>query len=211
MESLLVLGIAASAVICGAWLIMLIRQANSFGRKSPSAPPQGKAVEGVRYALGRGLLPWEKESTRLHLVTYAAGYLYHFGIFAAFLWLTAQIFSLPLGKTGMGFLRVIIGLGLLCGLGLFIKRGLLLKMRRISCPDDFVANGLVDLFLGLSLLTTFESGLRLLLYAATILLLLYIPFGKIRHCLFFFFSRSFFGRFFGRRGVLPPSKKFYVP
>jgi hypothetical protein len=31
----------------------------------------------------------------------------------------------------------------------------------------------------------------------------YVPLGKIRHCLYFFFSRTFFGKFFGRRAVYP--------
>jgi len=31
----------------------------------------------------------------------------------------------------------------------------------------------------------------------------YVPLGKIRHCLYFFFSRLFFGKFFVRRSVFP--------
>jgi hypothetical protein len=42
-------------------------------------------------------------------------------------------------------------------------------------------------------------GLFLLLGAAT---LVAIPFTKIRHCFYYFFSRYFFGLFYGRRGVL---------
>ena len=37
-----------------------------------------------------------------------------------------------------------------------------------------------------------------------VLLLAYAPLGKIRHCLFFFTTRSAFGTFFGRRGTYPP-------
>jgi hypothetical protein len=37
-------------------------------------------------------------------------------------------------------------------------------------------------------------------------LFLYLPFGKIRHCVFFFSTRYHFGAFFGRRGVLPPAE-----
>ena len=38
----------------------------------------------------------------------------------------------------------------------------------------------------------------------SIALAVYVPLGKIRHCLFFFPTRYFFGSYFGRRGVLPP-------
>ena len=40
-------------------------------------------------------------------------------------------------------------------------------------------------------------------YLVSAAMLIYLPLGKIRHCLYFFFSRTFFGKFFGRRGVLP--------
>jgi hypothetical protein len=41
--------------------------------------------------------------------------------------------------------------------------------------------------------------------AAAIVLLLYVPLGKIRHCLFFFATRYHTGIYFGRRGTLPPA------
>jgi hypothetical protein len=40
------------------------------------------------------------------------------------------------------------------------------------------------------------------MYAVSAVTLFYVPLGKIRHCLYFFFSRRFFGLFVGRRAVL---------
>jgi hypothetical protein len=37
-------------------------------------------------------------------------------------------------------------------------------------------------------------------------MLIYIPFSKIRHLIYFFFSRFFFGVRFGWRGILEWSK-----
>ena len=148
-------------------------------------------------------MPWEKESARRHLMTYAGGFVYHFGIFAALSWLFFQIMSLNVGEFMTGALGILTGAGLLAGLGLFVKRGLRPMMRSISCPDDYVANLLVDIFLGTALVSMFVPELKTVLYAVTMLLLLYIPLGKIRHCIFFFYSRIMFGRFFGRRGVFP--------
>jgi hypothetical protein len=34
-------------------------------------------------------------------------------------------------------------------------------------------------------------------------MLVYAPFSKIRHCAYYAYSRLFFGRAMGRRGVLP--------
>ena len=41
--------------------------------------------------------------------------------------------------------------------------------------------------------------------AEAVLLLVYAPLGKIRHCLFFFTTRYQLGAFFGRRGTFPPA------
>ena len=92
--------------------------------------------------------------------------------------------------------------GILCGVGLLMKRLTLGYMRAISCVDDYISNALVNLFLILVLLESFLQTLRPILFLVTIILFLYIPLGKIRHCFFFFYSRILFGQFYGRRGVL---------
>jgi hypothetical protein len=91
--------------------------------------------------------------------------------------------------------------------GLLLKRSVFGYMRHISGPDDFIANALVDLFLLSALLNSFLGGLQSFFWGAAIILFLYIPLGKIRHCFFFFYSRILFGVFFGRRGVYPKQKK----
>ena len=57
-------------------------------------------------------------------------------------------------------------------------------------------------FIFLALLDTLLGGIRPVLNIITIVVLLYVPVGKIRHCFFFFYSRILFGMFFGRRKVL---------
>jgi hypothetical protein len=39
-------------------------------------------------------------------------------------------------------------------------------------------------------------------YVVGAVMLVYIPFSKIRHCVYFFYSKFFFGLSFGRRGVI---------
>ena len=39
-------------------------------------------------------------------------------------------------------------------------------------------------------------------YLGAAVMLVYIPFSKIRHCVYFFYSKFFFGLNFGRRGVI---------
>ena len=175
----------------------------NFNKKKLHSHPSGNGLKGIFYALGKGLAPWEKESAVKHLPTYLAGILYHMGVFAALLYLLSLLVSFQLGSLVIVILRIFIFVGILCGIGLFIKRSLKPHLRKISCPDDYVSNLLVDAFLIISLVDTYRENLRAILFVVAIILVLYIPLGKIRHCFFFFYSRILFGFFFGRRGVLP--------
>jgi hypothetical protein len=101
-------------------------------------------------------------------------------------------------------LGIFLFLGLVSGLGLLFKRIFESQARRLSQPEDFGANLLTNVFLASALAVSLTSEATVLFQAYSIFLFLYIPTGKIRHCFFFFLSRILFGRFFGRRGVLPP-------
>jgi hypothetical protein len=188
-------------------LIILLVQTRSFGKKKLFSAARGNWKKGIIYAFGKGMMPWEKESAQKHLWTYMAGFGYHFGIFAAFAYLIHLILSCSLDSVLLVILRVFLVCGLACGLALFFKRSFVKTMKKLSCLDDYLANIFVDLFILLALLDTFFPEIRPFFYVQSIILLIYIPAGKIRHCFFFFYSRILFGHFFGRRGVLPNRQK----
>ncbi|MCK4429680.1 MAG: hypothetical protein KAW19_00100 [Candidatus Aminicenantes bacterium] len=204
MLSLLRFGVISSFLFAIISLSILALKTFSFGKKTLYAKPRGDAKKGVLYAFGRGMLPWEKESSSKHLITYFAGMLYHAGIFAALFHLISLIFPLELSKLFISFLRFLFFLGFLGGFTLLFKRIFLPTMRKISCPDDFAANTLVDLFLIFAFVHTYLVRATPLFFLVAIVMFLYIPVGKIRHCVFFFYARILFGLFYGRRGVLPP-------
>ncbi|NIM89603.1 MAG: hypothetical protein GTO17_01490 [Candidatus Aminicenantes bacterium] len=201
-------GVIASFLICIISLIIMVLKTLSFGRKPVYAKSQGKGIRGILYAFGKGMMPWEKESTRRHILTYTGGTLYHGGIFAAFFCLFSLVMSFELSIPLKFLCSILIGLGFLSGVGLLVKRILLIPLRKISCVDDFAANLAVDVFLALALLNIFYPGLETFFYGASIILFLYIPAGKVRHCVFFFYARILFGLFYGRRGVLPRKIRF---
>lgn len=184
-------------------LVFLVIKTYSSQKRTLHSKPQGSILAGIIYAFGRGMAPWEKESAAKHLPTYLAGIIYHMGIFAAFFYLASLLIPFSL-NTGVEFaLRVFLLAGILSGVSLFIKRSVKIQIRKISCPDDFFSNMLVDMFLVLSLADSLTFGIRSILYVVAIVMLLYVPAGKIRHCFFFFYSRILFGIFYGRRGILP--------
>jgi hypothetical protein len=204
MLSILKIGVILSCFVSLISLSILVTKTFSFGRKPLYAKSRQGGIRGIIYAFGRGMMPWEKESAAKHLPTYIAGVVYHTGIFTALLYLFALVFSFGLPDTFIFLLRILLSLALLCGFALLGKRIFLPTIKKISCPDDFFANVIVDLSLVLAFVCTYTSSAAPLFFLLATIMFLYVPVGKIRHCFFFFYSRILFGLFYGRRGVLPP-------
>jgi hypothetical protein len=205
---LLRLGVVLSAIFCLISLVVLVGRTIAFGRKPRYAKAQGSSTKGIVYAFGQGMLPWEKESASKHLPTFFAGILYHAGILAAVFFLTTTLLLITLPDIVIQIVRLVAFVGLASGIGLLVKRSALPYMRFISCLDDYVANIIVGMLIFSAIMATYYYVLQFVLMAVAIVLFLYIPIGKIRHCVFFFYSRILFGTFFGRRGTLPhPSTK----
>ena len=151
MEAILRIITITAFVISAAAMAAVIIKNFSLGKKPLFAAAKANPKRGVIYAFGQGMMPWEKESAKKHIPTYIIGFVYHFGIFAAFIYLIARIFSIQLGTISVLILKILLSVGLISGFALLIKRFSLSYMRNISCPDDFLANILVDLFLVFSL------------------------------------------------------------
>jgi nitrate reductase gamma subunit len=206
--AILQLGVAASALFCLVVLTVMVIRTFAFGKRPTYANPQGNRFSGVVYAFGQGMLPWEKETAARHIWTYIGGILYHFGVFAAMLFLVTVLLRISLFNALLQIVRILLVIGSVSGVALLVKRMLKPHMRFLSGGDDYLANVLVDLFLLSALGATFQENASVVFFAIAIIIFLYIPFGKIRHCVFFFYSRILFGDFFGRRGVIPhPSNK----
>ncbi len=172
----------------------------------PYRPERAAAVaspaQGVVYAFTWGMMPWAKESTRIHLLAYLRGIVFHAGIGAAFLMLILSPWRETAPPALHWALIALAGVGAVGGIAGLIARVAEARLRRLSTPDDFFSVGLVSVFTAaaaLAWMTPETLPLFYLLAAATVA---YIPFGKIRHCFYFFFSRYFFGVTLGRRGVI---------
>jgi len=196
-------GVLLASLFAVVSLFVLVFRTFSFGRSLLHSEPRSKGGKGVLYVFGRGMMPWEKESAGKHLPTYLGGIAYHTGIFAALAYLVSLIISVEFSTSLILALRCTVAIGFLSGIALFLKRILLPVIRKISCPDDFAANLLVDIFLAFTFIRTYSESFAPFYYLAAIVMLLYIPVGKIRHCFFFFYAKMFLGTFYGRRGVLP--------
>jgi len=198
--------LAAAAWAVGA-LAFAWRRARSFGRRVLFAPPAGDPAAGVRYAFTAALLPQAKESVRLHLPSYAAGVLFHLGAFAALGRLAATMAGLELPPGPAWAVASIALLGAAAGLALLARRAITPHLRGLSTLDDYLANVLTTSFVGLGGAALLHPPLEPAWLVAAVLLLVYVPVGKIRHCVFFFSARAAMGAFFGYRGTFPSARQ----
>jgi hypothetical protein len=204
------LGVALAAVWAVVALLAELVSTLAFGRRRLFARAAAEASAGVVYAFGPGLLPGAKESVQRHLPTFFAGIAYHGGIFSAFALLFLSLMPDAVPASVSAALALVAAVGAVAGLGLLGRRALTGHLRTISRPDDWVANLLATAFAALGALATAAPTVRPAFWTAAIVLLLYVPVGKIRHCVFFFLTRLRFGAFFGRRGVLPPGGRVHA-
>lgn len=196
------------ALLAGAWTVLVLTflhlDAKAYGKRTLHSKPAGDPAKGALYAFTKGMAPWAKESVMMNLPSYVAGMAFHAGVFTAFALLLAAIVSVELPAFVLFLARVFTLAGAIGGFSLFAKRIFKAQLRGLSCPDDFIANLLSSSFVLLAFGRTFSPSLEGVWMSEAILLLLYAPLGKIRHCFFFFITRYHLGAFFGRRGTYPP-------
>lgn len=192
-----------------------------LGKPNDLAEHSGSVAKGVVYANTQAMMPQNKESAYRHLPTYAAGMIFHLGTF-----LTMLLFVLSLFKPVMDFfmrqqiISLLIGIclavGTVCGIALFIKRGISKDLQPISNVDDYISNAFTTLFQACAMLTFFAIGFGCsnlfffksyaAFHLAATLLFLYLPFGKLRHVVYYFAARYHLGFFYGSRNTWPPKK-----
>jgi nitrate reductase gamma subunit len=198
------IGVFGSALWAALAVSGMIWRARAYGRRIYFARQAASPARGVLYAFTAGMAPGAKESVKLHLPTYAAGMTYHAGIFAALAFLAALLAQLSLPSPLLWAFRAALALGTSAGLFLLAKRVTTPHLRGISCPDDYASNVLVTAFAATSALCSWGAVPEKIVFASALVFFVYVPFGKIRHCAFFFMTRICFGIFYGRRGALPP-------
>ncbi|MDQ7778414.1 MAG: hypothetical protein RDV41_01735 [Planctomycetota bacterium] len=200
---------AGYAFIVGfAWaaIALLVQLLRARGTRVELGERAGSPLAGIAYNFTGAMLPSHKESATLHLSKFFVGVTMHIGAFTAFACLLLSRFGVNLTGRARYPLVVIVGLGLAAGIFLCFRRVFSITLRRISSPDDFVAIlATCGLMATTAVFLLYPPALTAAyIYAAV--LLVYLPFGKLRHVVFFFAARAEFGARLGARGVYPPPK-----
>ena len=182
-------------------LVVLLRRRRA---RDLASNPKGTVWRGTLDALVTIVVPWKMESTRKHWVRYVEFAAFHAGVFAnialSFVLAYAPgVLSRPVRGVTFALLGAALGAG---GLRLY-RRAARPDMRAISTPDDYIALGMVLLFLVTGLLSLVGWGPGTIAYfVVAALFLVYEPFSKIRHYIYYPFARYFYGATAGRRGVI---------
>ncbi|MGD2216687.1 MAG: hypothetical protein PVJ64_08020 [Gemmatimonadales bacterium] len=179
-------------------------------RQASTAPPGTTPTRGILYSWANVAMPWAMESTRRHYLIYAQFVLFHLGVTAAI----ALSFIIPYGpellesRALVLILQIVIGAAFLVGLTRMIRRVGNPYMRAISSPDDYFSLALLTVWFFFAFLAvpnqTGGGEWHLLgFFVMTAFFLVYVPFSKISHYLYYPFTRYYLGKTMGYRGVYP--------
>ena len=191
-------------------IILKLRDIMNRPFKEDLARERGSVGRAVLFAFTLGMAPWEKESTRIHWIAYLRGIFFHIGIFMAFGVLLASPWLEVLPDWLVWIGAAVTGFGALFGFAGIFMRLAGPNERALSIPDDYASVFLTSLFIALAFGTMLWPLLLPAFYVVTGIMGAYIPISKIRHCVYFFYSKFFFGMGFGRRGVIGQPKGKYA-
>jgi hypothetical protein len=199
----------AGLLICLAGILLRLRSIMSRPYRRDLSRAQGSRWQGILYAFTLGMAPWEKESGRKHWAAYFRGVLFHIGAFGglALLPISPWLDRFPAWLIWLAALGI--GVGALSGFAGVAMRRLDRNAASLSVPDDYFSVALVSVFEALAALALLVPAALPMFYLVAAALLIYLPFSKIRHCVYFFYAKFFFGANFGHRGVLgQPESRF---
>jgi nitrate reductase gamma subunit len=185
-------------------------------KSAPGNPGQSNKQRGARYSLWNVAMPWSMESTRKPkgFIFYLSFVIFHLGVVAgitlAFVSTIAPDF-LRIAMVANTMLVFLVSAFFVSVYRVF-RRSLRPLMRLISTPDDYFSLLMLTIWFGLGACTqaflmgvwgmTNETLLVAYLYL-TSFFLLYVPFSKISHYLYYPFTRTYIGRALGHRGSYP--------
>ena len=190
-------------------LIWLFR----FSSQKERTYPAGNAKAGILYSMMNVSMPWAMESTRKRPGFYAQFVIFHIGITAAI----SATFIIPYWqdlfkiKTVVWLFQLLVGAALVVGLMRLYRRIANPAVRLISTIDDYFSLILIIFFFAAAVIAIPNRYERsewplIIFFTITAFLLIYVPFSKISHYLYYPFTRYFLGRTMGHRGVFPRKK-----
>jgi nitrate reductase gamma subunit len=179
-------------------------------RQAPTGTGTPKPTASIIFSEGNIAMPWAMESSRQHWFMYLQFVVFHLGVVVA-IGLTFIIPYVPqLLASGalVYFFQTILALAFIVGIMRIVHRFANKHMRAISSPDDYFSLVLLTIFFAFAFLAApndISKGETIMVayFWITAFFLVYVPFSKISHYLYYPFTRYYLGKSLGRRGVFP--------
>lgn len=191
-------------------LFWITRRKAGRERQAPTGTGSVGSKTPIVFSMGIIAQPWAMESTRSNRFLYVQFVIFHLGVVAAI----GLSFVIPYAPSLLGssslvlLLQIVMGAAFLVGVGRIVRRIASPYMRAISSPDDYFSLVLLTVWFAFAFLAAPNDinggeGFLLTYFFLTAFFLIYVPFSKISHYLYYPFTRYFLGKTFGRRGVYP--------
>ncbi len=168
------------------------------------------ARRGAMLSMMNIAMPWAMESYRGHPLMYVQFVIFHIAV-AVSIAMSVVMPYWPHWIAGQGAvlaLQIVFAGGLTVGIIRLIRRVSNKHMRAISSPDDYFSLALLCVWMAFSFLaapnTRAVSETPVLAYFfLTAFFLIYVPFSKISHYIYYPFARYYLGKTLGHRGSYP--------
>jgi nitrate reductase gamma subunit len=209
-DDLQLAALAFMAVVYGFRIRWLLKFKASRDRQAPTGNGTTSSSNGILYSLTNIAMPWAMESTRRMPFFYVQFVVFHLAVAANI----AMSFVIPYAPGLMkppavvAILQLLFGAACAIGAYRFYRRLANPAIRVISTPDDYFSLALLTLWSFVSIFAApnrpdLGEGPLKLYFVMTAFFLVYVPFSKISHYLYYPFNRFYFGRTMGHRGVYP--------
>jgi len=185
-----------------------------FSSSKEKSFPVGNVTAGIAYSMLNVAMPWAMESARKKPFFYIQFVLFHLGVTFAIgatfiIPYRPQLFEIKIIVCGFQF---IVGMAFIVGLFRLYRRLVDPSVRLISSWDDYFSLVLMILYFAVAFFSIPNNYRRsewplILFFALTAFFLIYVPFSKIGHYLYYPFTRFFLGRTMGHRGVYAKKNK----
>jgi hypothetical protein len=196
------------ALVYSGRLIWLFR----FKTRKDRTLAAGSEGAGAGYSLMNIVMPGAMESTRKRPGFYIQFVIFHAGVAAAI----AGTFIIPYApgvfetRAVVLLFQAVIAAAFGVGLLRLVRRLRDPVLREVSSPDDYFSLVLLIVWFAAGVLAVPNRPERgewplILYFGLTAFFLIYVPFSKIGHYLYYPFTRFYLGRSLGHRGALPPS------
>ena len=191
-------------------LIWLFRWRAGRDRQPPNSRSWTDPRKGSLYSLAAVGMPWAMEATRRDPWFYVQFATFHIGVTASI----ALSFVIPYAPGWIEsaalvrLFQVAIAAAFVVACIRMVRRVTNRVVRAISTPDDYFSLGLLAVWFFLGVVAAPNSTAHgewplLAFFFMTAFFLVYVPFSKISHYLYYPFSRFYLGRTLGHRGVFP--------